>query len=181
MFDAYPALTLNADLTPLSFTPLSILPWQSAVHMLFAERVTVVDEYDRVVRSPSLEIRLPAIVKLRELHNQHRRAPYNRVNLLIRDEFMCGYCGTRLMMDELSVDHVLPRSRGGKTNFRNLISSCARCNVLKRDRLPEEIGLRPVTPHHPSIAELNGKARRLRLGHLERLSRENPAWAPYLL
>lgn len=181
MFDDYPVLSLNGDLQPLSYTPLSLLSWQDAVHMLIAERVQVIEEYDVKIRSPSLVLPLPAVVKLCEHHDQYRRAPYNRLNLFVRDRGACVYCGTRLAMDELTVDHVKPRSRGGKTSFANLVAACAPCNTLKRDRLPEEIGLRPVEPWHPTIAELNARAKRLRLAHLERLAVERPSWAAYIL
>lgn len=181
LLDDYPCLALNADLLPLSYAPVSALRWQTAVHMMVADRVSVVEGYDRVIHSPSLKIRLPAVVKLREMHNQYRKSAYTRMNVLVRDGSACVYCGAKLMLDELSIDHVVPRSRGGKTRFTNCVSSCEKCNWLKRDRLPEEIGLVNPEPHAPTIAELNAKSRRLRATHLERLSLARPEWRAYLL
>ena len=88
----YPALVLNADFRPLSYFPLSLWPWQEAVKAVFLERVNIVSEYDRVVRSPSLEMRLPSVIALKEYVHLDRRPAFTRFNVFLRDSFECQYC-----------------------------------------------------------------------------------------
>ena len=90
----YPALVLNADFRPLSYFPLSLWPWQEAVKAAFLGRVNIVSEYDRVVRSPSLEIRLPSVIALKEYVHLDRRPAFTRFNVFLRDSFECQYCLT---------------------------------------------------------------------------------------
>ena len=87
----YPALVLNADFRPLSYYPLSLWPWQEAVKAAFLDRVTIVAEYDRVVRSPRTEIRIPSVVVLKEFVKPQKRVAFTRFNLFLRDEFCCQY------------------------------------------------------------------------------------------
>jgi 5-methylcytosine-specific restriction endonuclease McrA len=119
---AHPALVLNADFRPLSYFPLSIWPWQDAVHAVIAERVSVVAEYDAVARSPSTEIRLPSVVALREYLRTPRHVAFTRFNVFLRDRFRCQYCGGKFAASELTFDHVVPRSRGGVTCWENIVA-----------------------------------------------------------
>lgn len=178
----YPALVLNADFSPLSLFPLETWAMTDAIHAVVKERVIVVEEYGRIVRSAKIEMPIPAVIALRQYVGLERKAPYNRLNLFVRDHGSCSYCGLKLSMDEMTVDHVLPRSRGGGTNYVNCTACCDRCNGQKGNRLPAEAGLGlRVRCHHPTLGELNRIARKLKLLHIERLAGQNPAWAPYLL
>ena len=112
--DSCPALVLNADFRPLSYFPLSLWPWQEAVKAVFMDRVNIISEYDRVVRSPSFEMRLPSVVSLKEFIPQARRPAFTRFNVFLRDRFCCQYCGEHLPTHELTFDHLVPRSRGGR-------------------------------------------------------------------
>jgi 5-methylcytosine-specific restriction endonuclease McrA len=84
---------LNADFRPLSYFPLSLWPWQEAVKAVFLDRVNIVSEYDRVVRSPSFEMRLPSVISLKEYVQTSRRPAFTRFNVFLRDRFACQYCG----------------------------------------------------------------------------------------
>ena len=84
-----PALVLNADFRPLSYFPLSLWSWQDAVKAVFLNRVNIVSEYDRVVRSPNLEMRLPSVISLKEYIPTSRRTAFTRFNVFLRDRFMC--------------------------------------------------------------------------------------------
>jgi 5-methylcytosine-specific restriction endonuclease McrA len=128
---AHPELVLNADFRPLSYFPLSLWPWQDAVHAVIAERVSVVAEYDAVARSPSIEIRLPSVVALREYLRTLRHVAFTRFNVFLRDRFRCQYCGEKFGAPELTFDHVIPRSRGGVTCWENIVPSCSPCNTRK--------------------------------------------------
>lgn len=136
-----PALVLNADFRPLSYLPLSLLPWQEAIKAVFLDRVTVVSEYDRVIRSPTREVRLPSVVSLKEYAPIARRPAFTRFNVFLRDRFTCQYCGERFSTHDLTFDHVIPRSRGGRTSWLNVVAACGRCNLRKRNRTPREAGM----------------------------------------
>src|SRR6201988_5158903 len=106
----FPALVLNADFRPLSYYPLSLWSWQDAIKAVFLERVNIVAEYDRAVRSPSLEMKLPSIVSLKTFVKPTTQPAFTRFNVFLRDKFNCQFCGTR---DDFSFSHLPPLSRGG--------------------------------------------------------------------
>ena len=112
---AHPALVLNADFRPLSYFPLSLMPWQDTVAAVIKDTVAVVAHYDTWVRSPSTKIRLPSVVALRSYLPLRSRVAFTRFNVFLRDRFRCQYCGGSFTAKELTFEHVIPRSRGGKT------------------------------------------------------------------
>ena len=153
-----PALVLNADYRPLSYFPLSLLPWHESVKAVFLERVNTLSEYDRKVRSPRIEMRLPSVVALKRYVRPARRPAFTRFNVFLRDRFTCQYCGR---CEELTFDHLLPLSRGGRTMWDNVVAACSICNLKKGGRLPDEAKMYPaVYPHVPTVQELqrNGRA-----------------------
>ena len=127
-----PALVLNADYRPLSYYPLSLWCWQDSVKSVFLDRVTIVSNYDRVIRSPSFDMKLPSVIALKHFVSPQSNPNFTRFNVFLRDKFSCQYCGSG---DELTFDHLLPRSRGGKTNWDNVVTACSNCNVQKGGRL----------------------------------------------
>jgi 5-methylcytosine-specific restriction endonuclease McrA len=157
----YPALVLNADFRPLSYFPLSLWSWQEAVKAVFLRRVHVLSEYDRLVRSPSQEMRLPSVIVLKQYVPVSRRPAFTRFNVFLRDRFACVYCGDGLPAERLTFDHVIPRVRGGRTEWTNVVTACEPCNLGKGHRLPKECGIWPLrAPYEPSTHELqdNGRA-----------------------
>lgn len=143
-----PALVLNADYTPLSYYPLSLWPWQTAVKAMFLERVDIVAHYDREVHSPSATLQLPSVIALRQYVKPNEYPAFTRFNLFLRDKFACVYCGSS---DELTFDHVVPRRQGGRTSWENVATACAPCNLKKGGRTPGEahmpiIGGDPIRP-----------------------------------
>ncbi|GAA4217049.1 5-methylcytosine-specific restriction endonuclease McrA [Sagittula marina] len=160
----HPALVLNADYRPLSYYPLSLWTWQEAVKAKFLDRVDIVAEYDEVVRSPSMEIRIPSVVVLKDFVKPQKRVAFTRFNLFLRDEFLCQYCGTKT---ELTFDHVIPRARGGITSWENVVAACAPCNLRKGSRSLRQSGLslRKV-PRQPTAGELLNMGRRFPPNHL---------------
>ncbi|HEX5328328.1 MAG TPA: HNH endonuclease [Acetobacteraceae bacterium] len=156
-------LVLNADYQPLSTWPLSLIDAKDAVHALYRGRVTVVEEWaDAFYRSPSTAIAVPKVVALREYAPVHGDPKFCRRSILLRDRFSCQYCGHRFPSHELTYDHLIPRSRGGKTTWENIVTACLQCNSRKADRLPNLSGrkggagsLRPLKmPRRPTNAEL---------------------------
>lgn len=159
--EACPALVLNADFRPLSYYPLSLWSWQDAVKAVFMDRVQTLSEYDRVVRSPNFTMRLPSVIALKEFIPLNKRPAFTRFNVFLRDRFACQYCGRRQETRELTFDHVVPRSRGGRTGWDNVVTACSHCNMKKANRLPQEAGMPTLRePEPPTTYQLreNGRA-----------------------
>lgn len=155
--ESCPALVLNADYRPLSYYPLSVWCWQDAVKAVFLDRVNIVSEYDRVVHSPSLAFRLPSVVSLKTYVKPARQPAFTRFNVFLRDRFTCQYCGAR---DDLTFDHLVPRSRGGHTTWENVVTACAPCNLRKGGKLPHEAKMLPARrPSRPTVHELHSNGR----------------------
>jgi len=160
----HPALVLNADYRPLSYYPLSLWPWQEAVKAVWLDRVDIVAEYDHVVRSPSMRIRMPSVVVLRDYVKPRKRVAFTRFNLFLRDEFRCQYCGTR---SDLTFDHVVPRAAGGTTTWENVVAACAPCNLRKGSRSLRRSGLHlRKTPRAPGAEEMRNMGRKFPPNHL---------------
>jgi len=105
------------------------------------------EDHDDWVRTVSFEIRVPRVIRLLGYDRLPRqRVKFNRRNLFARDENRCQYCGRRFPSSELSLDHVIPRSRGGSTTWQNVVCSCASCNKKKGGRTPEEAHMRLIRP-----------------------------------
>lgn len=153
-------LVLNADYQPLSTWPLSLIDGTDAVRAVFKGRVTVVEEWPEQLRSPSLAINVPKVVALNEYAPISASPKFCRRSILLRDRFRCQYCGHRFNADELTFDHVVPRSDGGKTEWTNILSACVDCNTRKRDHPAnwsgrKGSGLRPLKPpRQPTTHEL---------------------------
>ena len=173
--DRCPALILNADFKPLSYYPLSLWPWQEAVKAIFRESVTVVSEYDRIVRSPSWELKLPSVLALKTYIPMVRTPAFTRFNVFLRDKWLCQYCGENFKTQDLTFDHVVPRSRGGRTGWENIVTACQACNIEKGQSLTRESGMFPLTePRIPTIYELQDQGRRFPPGFLHK------SWGDYL-
>jgi 5-methylcytosine-specific restriction endonuclease McrA len=168
-----PALVLNADFQPLSYFPLSLLPWQAAVHAVHKGTVSVVAEYDKVVRSPSRAMRLPSVVALRAYRPAPKRVAFTRFNVFLRDRFRCQYCGETFRPSDLTFDHVVPRSRGGRTAWTDVVAACSPCNTAKDDRA----AMRPIAwPKEPTHRELLAAKRTFPPNHLHETWRDFLYW-----
>lgn len=158
--DRCPALILNADYKPLSYYPLSVWSWQDAIKAIFRQSVTVISEYDRVIRSPSWEMKLPSVLALKTYIPMERSPAFTRFNVFLRDRFACQYCGDNFKTQDLTFDHVVPRSRGGRTVWENIVAACQCCNIRKGQKLPREVKMFPIAePKRPSIYELQEQGR----------------------
>ncbi len=151
---------LNADFRPLSYFPLSLWSWQEAIKAVFLDRVNIVSEYDRVVRSPTRVMRLPSVIALKDYVQSARRPAFTRFNVFLRDRFTCQYCGHPFPTQELTFDHVVPRSRGGRTTWENVVTACSSCNLVKGNRLPHLCGMQPLTrAYQPTTFQLQENGR----------------------
>lgn len=167
-----PALVLNADFRPLSYYPLSLWPWQEAVKAVFLDRVSIIAEYDEVVRSQRQAFRIPSVVVLKDYVKPQKRVAFTRFNLFLRDEFCCQYCGAK---GDLTFDHVVPRSRGGVTSWENVVAACSPCNLRKANRSLRHSGLHLARmPSRPTPEEMHAAGRRFPPHHLHQ------SWLDYL-
>ena len=125
-----------------TFEPLKVVNWKKAVTMVMLGKVEVLEEYGRIIRGVSFALRLPAVIRLNRLIK--RRTPivkFSRQNLYVRDRGKCQYCGTPFEQKDLTYDHVIPRSKGGQTEWTNVVTCCLACNFKKGGRTPEEAGM----------------------------------------
>ena len=151
------ALVLNADYRPLSYYPLSLWSWQDSIKSVFLDRVIIVSQYDRIISSPSFSMKLPSVIALKSYIRPQSNPNFTRFNVFLRDKFMCQYCGSK---KELTFDHLLPRSKGGRTDWRNVVTACSSCNVKKGGRLFINSGMTlNQIPYQPTTEDLhkNGK------------------------
>jgi 5-methylcytosine-specific restriction endonuclease McrA len=160
-------LLLNADGTPLSQIPLSVVTWQVAMRLLFLGKVRVLKDYDNwTVRSQHLEMKVPSIVIMTEQVKWSKHLKYSRANVYLRDDFTCqlqttGRCrdaGGKVKLTELTLDHVVPRSKGGKTTWTNVCTSCKTCNSEKG---ADETIVPKKKPHKPTYFEILAKRKTL--------------------
>lgn len=134
------ALLLNA-----TYEPLRVVEWRRALVLALLGRVEVLEHHDAVARTVTREIPLPAVIRLpTRAPDRARYLPFSRANLYARDRSMCQYCGARFAHPELSYDHVVPRTRGGRTEWTNVVTCCLGCNRRKGNRTPDEAGM-PLT------------------------------------
>ena len=169
---SWPALVLNADFRPLSYSPLSIWSWQDTIKAVFLDRVNIVALYDKAVHSPSMEMKLPSVVSLKSYVRPLRHPAFTRFNVFLRDRFACQYCGSR---EDLTFDHLVPRSRGGQTTWENVVAACSSCNLEKGRMSPDESGMFPSQlPFQPSVNDLHRNGRLFPPNYLHQ------SWLDYL-
>lgn len=164
---------LRTLLLDSSYRPIKIITWQRAICLCIESKVQVVETYDRMIRSPTQEIALPAVVALRQyIRVRPFRIRYSKRNVFARDGNTCQYCGCMPGVSRLTVDHVMPQSRGGRSIWENVVAACEPCNHRKSDRTPDEASMalktKPFRPV-PTTAGLLGP------------STPPPQWEDYLL
>lgn len=126
-------VVLNAN-----FQYLNTISWQKAVTLVFQEKVDVIAHYDNVISNSSktFEMFVPKIIRLvkmvRKLYKN--KVPYSKSNIFTRDNFTCQYCDVKLNINECTVDHIIPRAKGGKSSWDNCCCACKKCNHLKGDK-----------------------------------------------
>jgi 5-methylcytosine-specific restriction endonuclease McrA len=141
---------LNGD-----YSFLCTIDVRKAFKLVFANKVNVLKFSDRMIQGVQKAFKIPAVIVLiKVVRSVYRgRVPFSKKNVLIRDRYQCAYCGNR-GGNELTIDHVIPKSRGGKTDFDNCVASCRKCNNKKDARTPSEAGVRLMKrPYQPTISE----------------------------
>lgn len=131
----------------VSYQPIDRIPWQRAFILLFSNKVEIVEEYeDRKVRSATREWKIPSVIRfLKYVFNRKRAIKFSRENVYTRDKGKCQYCGCNVKRMEITYDHVIPRSAGGKTQWENVVICCFSCNQKKKNRTPEQAKMCLIT------------------------------------
>jgi len=165
-------LVLNADGQPVSMIPPSTIQWKEAITYLWLDKVHVLEWYDDwMVRSATWETRVPAVIMLKDMMKRKQTPRFSRYNLYLRDMFTCQYCYTQLPTTKLTMDHVLPISKGGKTNWENIVTACNPCNGKKGN----DERIRPKTrPYQPDYFELANKRKQIEF------TIKHPSWEQFL-
>jgi 5-methylcytosine-specific restriction endonuclease McrA len=166
---ASPVLVLNA-----SYEPIHVCVARRALILLIKGVAATEENSAHHVHSPSRAVAVPSVIRLLE----YRRIPrqtraLSRKNILVRDRHTCQYCGRAFSAGELTLDHVMPRSRGGNSSWENLVASCRKCNNRKGDRLPEEAGMALGRRPRPFSLHTSRSLMRM-LGH------HQESWRKYL-
>ena len=137
-----------------NYEPLSVCSVRRALLLILRGKAETVEKLGGVVRSVSQAHPVPSVVRLgRYIHAPRRRVVLSKRNILKRDSYQCQYCGCK--DGKLTVDHIVPRTRGGKSTWENLVCACASCNNKKGEHRPEQVGLklrtRPKRPNNVSF------------------------------
>ncbi len=134
------------------YEPIKVISWQRAISLLFLGKVEVIEEYDHDLRSVSVIIKIPAVVRLLRAFRRHAKpVKFSRVNIYARDGYRCQYCGDKATISDLTYDHVVPRSQGGVTEWTNIVTCCYECNRQKGGRTPKQAGMQLLSqPHQPN-------------------------------
>ncbi|MGE0174775.1 MAG: HNH endonuclease [Oligoflexales bacterium] len=162
-------LVLNAG-----FEPMQLISWKRALCLVLIGKAEIVAEYNKFVRSVSTNVRLPSIVRLKRYVRVVQRLSMvrcTRRNIILRDNHQCQYCGVVCHPTAITIDHIVPRSKGGKTVWNNVVASCAHCNRKKGSRSLSDINMKLIKkPMRPTWSDIIG-------------SNEHPIaseWLPYL-
>ena len=125
-------LLLNADGNPLSVAPLSTLTWQESIKLVWLDRINVLEWHeDWQVHSPNHTMTVPSVMMVREFVKRRTSTSFSRSNVYLRDNYICQYCKQMNSYKDLTLDHVIPKSKGGKTEWTNIVSACRKCNNQK--------------------------------------------------
>lgn len=144
-------LLLNA-----TYEPLKVVDWRKAITLWCQGKVEVISVHDREIRSVSVSFKLPSVIRLLRyvtIRRHFNYVPFSRANIYARDNHQCQYCGKGFSVSELTFDHVVPVSQGGRKDWENIVTSCIRCNRRKGGHTPSQARMRVIRqPRRPTRA-----------------------------
>lgn len=125
-----------------SYEPIEVIGWKRAAKLIALGKAEVLREYDREGRTAAAAFRFPAVIRLvRAFPRPKNRIRFSKQNVFARDRWQCAYCRRKFQSSELTADHVLPKARGGRTCWENIVTCCKECNARKKDKTPQEAGM----------------------------------------
>lgn len=163
-------LVLNADFIPLNLVPLSTISWKDAFTIVTKGNAVPIKFYEESVRTPSTTFPVPSVIVVKEYKYFKKYAKWSKFNIKLRDNFKCQYCGKKFSNRSLTIDHVKPKSHGGKHSWSNSVAACKACNQGKKNDhkiVPKH------KPYRPTYYEL---ARKM----LDYKRITNPDWEAYV-
>lgn len=157
--------------------PHRVAPWQDVITELFTNKVEILDWYEEVIYrnvDRGITMKMPAVARLLKPTNAFKKGiKFSRINIMVRDNFTCMYCGAKRVMSELNYDHVVPRFQGGQTNWTNIVAACLACNNAKGARTPEQAKMKLLKkPYKPKTLPLAQPVLAMR--------KIPPEWMPYI-
>jgi 5-methylcytosine-specific restriction endonuclease McrA len=165
-------LMLNADGSPISYLPLSVISWEEAIKYMVLDKATVLEFHDDwIVHSENWQTAVPSVMILKEYEKRKTSIRYSKHNVFLRDGYECQYCGTDVSRKTATLDHVLPVSHGGKTTFENTTTACADCNANKGNNKKIVPKAKPYKPNYFQLVEKRKKLQ---------WDVPHPAWKNYL-
>jgi|TARA_R110002020_G_scaffold454131_1_gene669406 5-methylcytosine-specific restriction endonuclease McrA len=155
-----------------SFKPIEVISWEEAIVLTWLKKAWAAEYTDKWVHSARKAFQIPSVIVLFQyIDEKFFTLPCTRRNVLLRDEFVCQYCTKRFKESDLTIDHVIPRSKGGKNEWNNVAAACKPCNQQKGDHLPDRAPVRLMrVPRKPSYRTLIKK----------RIGKANLKWQEYL-
>lgn len=134
-------LVLNAY-----YQPIDQISWQRAVSKMVTEKIEVLEYYaDRVVHTISQAFQIPSVIRILSVVKGKKGVRFSRENVFKRDKGTCQYCHKLVAREDFTLDHVIPKSKGGTTKWENVAVCCLACNQKKSSRTPEQAGMRLLT------------------------------------
>lgn len=123
-----------------NYQPIMIISWKKAFCLIFTNKASLIKTNNEIfINSPNQKFELPSVIQIDKVQMVKYKLAPNRWNVFARDNFKCGYCGCKYDSKKLSLDHIIPTSKGGKHCWENLITACLDCNQKKADKLLEEL------------------------------------------
>ena len=148
-------LVLNADFIPLNLVPLSTITWQEAFTLTVKGNAVPIKFYDdKFVNTPTTKFPVPSVIVLKEYKYFNKHAKWSKFNVKLRDDFKCQYCLKTFSSKSLTIDHVLPKSHGGKHSWENSVAACKHCN---QDKKNDKRIVPKHKPYRPTYYELAKK------------------------
>ncbi|MAJ44248.1 MAG: HNH endonuclease [Candidatus Marinimicrobia bacterium] len=153
-----------------NYQPLTITKTKRAVALFMDKKVEILEKYNEKIHSINFSLNLPSVIRLTKYINYHPKAiPLTRKNLLRRDSYICQYCAVK--NKPMTLDHIIPKQRGGKETWENLVAACTSCNHKKNNRTPKESNMPLLRkPKKPSMLTYFQQSVR----------KKQDAWKPYL-
>ena len=163
------AMVLKLD---SSFKPIEIIDWKEAFLLTWLNKAYAVEYSNNWVRSATERFQIPSVIVLfKYIDEKYFTIPCTSKNVMVRDNNMCQYCGSAGQNGELNIDHIIPRSKGGETEWENVVASCLPCNQAKKDLFLHQTGLKllkkPVKPTYHSLMK-------------KKVGNKNSLWSRYL-
>lgn len=155
-----------------TYEPIKVIGWMRAMTLVFSGKAEVIEESEDLVRSTNTAWKMPSVIRQLAKFKRKGKVQFSRVNIYMRDGWLCQYCQQKKPTKDLTFDHVLPRSQGGKTNWTNIVTACRPCNSTKEDKTPEQARMKLLRkPEEP---------RWLPAQMVIRMKEIPKEWAPYL-